>query len=90
VDSKGEISSGLWSREDKDWRDWVVIQAAREKFVVYHFDKRIGDEPKTGVIQICDSWRLLESTVPSDIFEYALREAGFKKPSGYREVPLKL
>lgn len=68
----------------------MVIQVAKEKFVVYRFDKWVYDEPRTGVIQVCDSWRGLESVLPPDIFEGALLEAGFKKPSQYGEVPLQL
>ena len=87
--SRGEISAGQWSK-DEDLRDWAVIEAAKEKFVVYRFDKRVDDEPQTGVIQVCDSWRELESALPPDIFERALLEAGFKKPTQYREAPLQL
>jgi hypothetical protein len=88
---KSEISSGEWTRRvDANTGEWAVIQAAKEKFVVYRFDKLVDNEPRTGVIQICDSWRDLESTLPPDIFERALLEAGFNKPSQYREVPLEL
>ena len=80
---KGEIPSGEWTKRvdanTEEWgREWAVIQAAKNKFVVYRFDKRVDDEPRTGVIQVCDSWRGLESAVPPDIFEQALLEAGFK------------
>jgi hypothetical protein len=87
--SKGEVS-GRWSSQDKDCQDWAVIQVAKGKFVVYRFNKRVDDEPQSGVIQVCDSWRELEAAVPADIFESALLQAGFKKPSRYPEVPLKL
>ena len=55
--------------------------------MVYKFNKRTNDEPRTGEITICNSWRELESLVPANIFEEALREAGIKKPSEYREEP---
>jgi hypothetical protein len=92
---KGEISSGEWTKtvdaETGEWgQEWAVIQAAKEKFIAYRFDKRVDDEPRTGMIRVCDSWRDLESALPPDIFERALLEAGFKKPSRYREVPLEL
>jgi hypothetical protein len=92
LDSKGEITSGSWATFESDNRgsDWAVIQAAKGKLVVYRFDKREADEPKTGVIQVCDSWQTLELAVPARIFEEALLAAGIKKPSEYRDVPLEL
>jgi hypothetical protein len=70
--------------------DWAVIQAAKGKFVIYRFDKRSADEPQTGVIQVVDSLRELEAVVPPRIFEQALKEAGFRKPEEYKEVPIQL
>jgi len=87
---KGEISSGLWSRTGEEFRDYAVIQTAKGKFVVYRFDKPVADEPQTGMIEICDSWRALKSAVPPKIFEEALRESGLKKPSEYKEIPINL
>jgi hypothetical protein len=83
---KQVVEWGQWA----DDTDWAIIQAAKGKLVVYRFDARSGNEPRTGVIQVCDSWRALEAAVPARIFEAALLEAGVKKPSEYREVPLKL
>ena len=88
--SKGEIRWGEWSKRGEGRQEWVVIQAAKEKFVVYRFDELVDDEPQTGVIQVCEGWNDLESALPPDIFERALLEAGFKKPSDYREAPLQL
>jgi hypothetical protein len=85
-DDKQQIHWGLHA----DDAEWAIIQAAKGKLVVYRFDKRSGDEPRTGVIQICDSWRELEAVVPATIFEEALLAAGVKKPDQYREVPLRL
>jgi hypothetical protein len=79
------MSSGNW-----DDNDWAVIQTRRGQLVVYHFDKYVSDEPKTGTIQVYKSWPELEAAVPAKIFEEALLAAGIKKPSEYREVPLKL
>jgi hypothetical protein len=83
---KRQVDWGRWA----DHAEWAILQAAKGMLVVYRFDKRSGDEPRTGVIQICDSWRALEAAVPATIFEDALLAAGVKKPDQYREVPLEL
>jgi hypothetical protein len=93
-DSNGAVTSGSWSQGEpgtERWRgqDWAVIQT-KEKLVVYQFHDRNRDEPRTGEITVCNSWRELESLVPPKIFEEALLEAGIKKPSEYREEPLNL
>ena len=85
-DKKQQISWGRWA----DDTDWAIIETAKRKLVVYRFDKRVDDQPRTGVIQICDSWRALELAVPPTIFEDALLQAGIKKPDEYRELPLEL
>ena len=81
---KQQVSWGRWA----DGTRWAIIETANGKLVVYWFDNQIGDQPQTGVIQICDSWRALESAVPATIFEHALLAAGIKKPDEYRELPL--
>jgi hypothetical protein len=83
-DGKQQISWGLWA----DDADWAIIETASGKLVVYRFEKPTGEQPRAGVIQICESWRVLESAVPATICEAALREAGIRKPDEYREVPL--
>lgn len=90
-DHTGHIVSGMTARNIKEWsRDYVVIQAAKGKFVVYRFNERVENEPKTGTIEIYDSWRALEAVLPPEIFEEALRESGLKKPSEYKEIAIKL
>lgn len=86
LDNDSNVTSGNYA----DGNEWAVVRAANGKLVVYRFDKHVPDQPKTGVIQIYDSWPSLESAVPASIFEQALLEAGIKKPNEYREVPLKL
>jgi hypothetical protein len=91
-DLKGVVTSGYWASFESDkWGDsWAVLQAAKGKLVVYRFDRDQLEGPHTGVIQVCDSWRELESVVPAKILEAALLEAGIEKPSEYRDVPLEL
>jgi hypothetical protein len=86
-DSQQQVDWGRWAGD----AEWAVIQAAHDKLVVYRFDKLSSrDDPRTGAIQVCDSWRELEAAVPADIFEEALLKAGVKKPDQYREIPLRL
>ena len=82
VGSKGVVSTTL----DR----WAVLETRKGKLVVYRDDERQPEGPRTGVIQVCDSWRELESVVPPRVFEQALLEAGIKKPSEYRAAPLEL
>ena len=93
-DNNGNVTSGSWGRGDPEkegWKtqDWAVIQT-KEKLVAYRFHDRVRDEPRTGEITVCNSWRELESLVPPNIFEEALLQSGIKKPSAYREEPLNL
>ena len=81
---QGRPRKDVWKTQD-----WAVIQV-KEKLVAYRFHDRNREEPRTGEITVCNSWRELESLVPPNIFEEALRESGIKKPSEYREEPLKL
>jgi hypothetical protein len=84
--SKQQVDWGRWA----DQAEWVVVQAAQDKLVAYRFDDRPRKEPRTGTIQVCNSWQALEAVVPPAVFEDALLAAGVKKPDEYREVPLQL
>jgi hypothetical protein len=89
--TKRRVESGMGAKaSDGQLVDWAVIQTARGKFVIYRFAERTGNEPRTGSIQIVNSWPELEAAVPARIFEEALETAGFRKPEEYKEVPLKL
>jgi hypothetical protein len=60
----------LGARVLMGWGD--ANKTAKGKLVAYRFDDCNSQEPnapKTNVLDVCDSWRALESTAPTNIFE---------------------
>jgi len=67
-----------WSNQDRSvvpggWTEegyFAVLETRKGKFLVYRA-ARLYDEPRTGTIQVYNSWRELEAAVPARIFEEA-------------------